>query len=136
MEERGVITEAQRIALVNVLNSLPTNQAEIMQIVAAASIVGTNGAAQPLFTKSLGSESLVSTGPTDIVSLSSIPDGATKATITAFTKNIIFRVDGGNPGAATGHVLLANNNISLGDLSYFKFVAQENHNTPIFVSYY
>ena len=133
METAGLITESQRAQLAKVATRLPQNEQDLLQVIAAATL--SNVQSEQYYGTPISVQSLTSSGTGDVKTLT-VPAGATKAIVSVFTNNIIFRVDGGLPAAATGHTATSGSNISIGSLSDFKFISSIAGNASIFVSYF
>jgi hypothetical protein len=134
MKDKGIITDAQFDLLAGLINSLPTSNGDLLQVIAAASLVSLDGSGN-FAGIPIGTESLMSTDATDVKSLT-VPTGATRAVVSVHGNNIIFRTDGGAPAANTGHFGELGSNFIVGSLSDFKFVSQSTTDAYIFVSYY
>ena len=134
MKDNGVITDAQFSQLAGLINSLPSSQGGLLQVIAAASLVTLDGSGSFSGTP-IGTQSLMSTDTTDVKSLT-VPAGATRAVISVHGNNIIFRTDGGAPALNTGHFAELGSNFIAGSLSNFKYVSTSTTDAYIFVSYY
>lgn len=134
LKDKGTITDAQFNVLANLVNSLPSSNGELLQVIAAASLVSLDGSGN-FAGIPIGVQSLMSTDATDIKSLT-VPAGATRAVVSVHGNNIIFRTDGGNPAANVGHFGELGSNFVIGSLDNFKFVSQSTTDAHAFISYY
>ena len=133
LETKGLITNAQKDRISQLAASLPSSDGDLLKFIAALSLISIDDD-NIIGESPIGTQSITSTGPTNIKTLT-IPAGATRAIISVHTNNIIFRNDGGNPAATTGHVGKVGENFIVGALATFKFVASAA-NSIIFVSYF
>lgn len=132
MEVAGVITESQRVRMVQLARTLPETDNGLLQIIAAALLMG---GTESYHGTPIAVQSLMSTDTADVKSLT-VPAGATQALVSVHGNNIIFRTDGGAPAANTGHVAEANSNFSIGSLTDFKYISTSTTDAYLFVSYY
>lgn len=135
LEAVGVITDSQMNEMKKIAGKLPSTVADLLAIIASASLSNSNDAPNPFLGESVESEAASSTGATNIHSLAAIPEGATMALITVSGNNIIYRIDGEDPVANESRIAVKDSSFKVMNLSKFKFASQSG-TSYIFVEYY
>lgn len=131
MVTAGLISQEEGERLSKIWANLPFSEGGLLAIIAASLI---NNGNNINFSDPISTESVSSTGLADVQSLT-IPEGATKAVVTPYGNNIIYRIDGNDPAADSGHYLQVGINYIINDLSDFRFVSEAG-NATLFITFF
>lgn len=132
---KGLVSEEESNLLQGIAVRFPSNQTDLLKALLAVTLLQGNTLPLEVSGTPISSEA-ITTDEVTPVSLT-IPTGARYAVITPLNNSALFRIDGPDPDATHGHVLLQNQNAQIANLTAIRLIAFDNSAAVnLFISYF
>lgn len=138
LEAHGVISEDVAASMKSIVSRLPDGSSAAEAIIMALSLSSNSATRASTVNFSdtpIGSQSITSNNDSDVKTLTPT-SGATKALVTAWDNNVMFRLDSSNPVAGSSHFAAQGSNFVVSNMSGFRLASVDSGPVTVFVSYY